>query len=239
MSEQTRRIQEQFGGSAAAYVASAGHAGGDDLETLLAWGRALRPARVLDVATGGGHTALAFAGVARRVTAYDLTEPMLRVARAFLRERGVDGAAFAAGDVAALPFREGVFDLVTCRIAAHHFADVAAAVGEMARVSRRLVVIEDTLFADERLEEAERLRDPTHVRSLSEDEWRDLVAAAGLAVDRVERFPKHHPLAAWLAAAGCDGEAAARVRDLLTGRVDGDPPVYHDTKLVMRARRPA
>ena len=209
---------------AEAYRESPGHREGADLDALIAMCEPAAGVEALDVATGGGH-------VARRL------------AEAGCRVTSCDSAAGMRPDVVcpaeSLPFAERSFDVVACRIAAHHFADVAAAVGEMARVSRRLVVIEDTLFADERVEEAERLRDPTHVRSLSEDEWRDLVAAAGLAVDRVERFPKHHPLAAWLARAGCEGEAATRVRDLLTGRVDGDPPVYHDTKLVMRARRPA
>ena len=94
-----RRVQAQFGASAAAYVASTGHAGGDDLERLLAWVRACRPGRALDVATGGGHTALALAGVAREVVAFDLTEPMLRAAREFIRSRGSTNVAFVLGDV--------------------------------------------------------------------------------------------------------------------------------------------
>ena len=80
---QARRVQAQFGASAAAYVESPLHAAGEDLDRLLAWGAARRADRVLDVATGGGHTALAFAGIARRVVAYDLTEPMLAAARAY------------------------------------------------------------------------------------------------------------------------------------------------------------
>src|SRR3990167_6406928 len=103
VSEQARRVQEQFGASAAAYVTSAGHAGGDDLERLLAWGRQLAPARVLGVAPGPGHTALAFAGIARRVVAYDLTEPMLAVARGFVASQGAATVASVAGGVEALP----------------------------------------------------------------------------------------------------------------------------------------
>src|SRR5687767_9122486 len=133
--DQLRRVQEQFGGSAAAYVTSPGHAAGDDLDTLVAWGRALAPRRVLDVATGGGHTALAFAGVAPQVTACDLTEAMLRAARGLVRDRGA-AARFVAGDVVTLPFRDGAFDVVTCRIAPHHFPDVAGAVREVRRVLR-------------------------------------------------------------------------------------------------------
>src|SRR2546428_715394 len=123
-----RRVQAQFGPSAAAYVASTSHAGGDDLERLLAWVRACRPGRALDVATGGGHTALALAGVAREVVAFDLTEPMLRAARAVIRSRGAATVRLAAGAGEAVPFRDGAFDAVTCRIAAHHFANVAAAI---------------------------------------------------------------------------------------------------------------
>src|SRR5256886_17300179 len=123
-----RRVQAQFGGSAAAYVASGGHAGGDVLERFRAWGRPCRPGRALDVAPGGGHTALALAAIAREVVAFDLTEPMLRVARDFIRSRGAANIAFAAGDVDALPFRDGAFDAVTCRIPPHHCANVGTAV---------------------------------------------------------------------------------------------------------------
>jgi ubiquinone/menaquinone biosynthesis C-methylase UbiE len=136
-----------------------------------------------------------------------------------------------------LPFADSSFDVVVTRIAPHHFSDVQAAVREMARVSRRLVVVEDTLYADERVEEAERTRDPTHVRSYSEPEWRRLLAEAGLHVEAVETFEKRHPLEAWLERTGCVGEEAARVRELLAGRIaDGD---YVDTKIVLKARKAA
>ncbi len=184
-----RRVQEQFGASAPAYVTSAGHAGGEDLDTLLAWGRARRPARVLDVATGGGHTALAFAGIAPAVVAFDLTEPMLRVARDFLRGRGAASVAFVAGDVEALPFRDGAFDAVTCRIAPHHFADVAAAVRQIHRVLRPggSFLVQDILGHDDPdanafITEVEKRRDPSHVRAYRAAEWRAFLRAAGLTV---------------------------------------------------------
>src|SRR4026208_1546800 len=78
------------------------------------------------------------------------------------------------------PFADCSFDVVTCRVAAHHFEDVAAAVREMARVSGKLVLVADNLFVDEAGEEADRLRDPTHVRNYSEGEWRELFAGSGL-----------------------------------------------------------
>jgi SAM-dependent methyltransferase len=184
-----RRVQAQFGPSAAAYVTSAGHAGGDDLERLLAWGRACRPGRALDVATGGGHTALAFASVAARVVAFDLTEPMLRAARDFIRSRGATNVAFAAGDVAALPFRDGAFDVVTCRIAPHHFADVAGAIRQIQRVLRPggSFLLQDILGHDDPdanafITEVERRRDPSHVRAYRASEWKAFLRAAGLTV---------------------------------------------------------
>jgi len=178
---QAQKVQAQFGAVAAAYVTSAGHAGGEDLERLLAWGRALRPRRVLDVATGGGHTALAFAGLGARVTAFDLTEPMLHTARAFLTERGAD-VRFIAGDVEALPFRAGIFDVVTCRIAAHRFANIGPAVRQIAATVRPggSFLVQDILGHDDAgasafITEVERRRGPTHVRAYRAAEWKALL----------------------------------------------------------------
>ena len=205
MSEaQNRLVQARFGAAAAAYVASAGHAGGEDLERLVAWGRALQPRRVLDVATGGGHTALAVAGVAGRVTACDLTEPMLAAARDLSRARGVGNVAFVAADVSALPFADGAFDLVTCRIAPHHFADVAGAVRQVQRVLRPggSFLVQDILGHDDPdaaafIREVERRRDRSHVRAYRAVEWRAFLRAAGLTVMEEAVVAKERPWAEW------------------------------------------
>src|SRR5262249_55612056 len=141
------RVQTQFGGGADAYVQSAGHAGGDDLERLIHWGRQRGAARVLDIATGGGHTALAFAGFTPTVVATDLTLPMLGAARTFIMNQGVAGVHFLAADVEALPFRDESFGVVTCRIAAHHFPELLVAIRQVARVLRRggSFLVEDIL----------------------------------------------------------------------------------------------
>jgi SAM-dependent methyltransferase len=199
-----RRVREQFGPVAEAYVKSAGHAGGDDLERLLAWGRQRRPSRVLDVATGGGHTALAFAGVAARAVAYDLTEDMLRAARAFITGRGAANVGFVAGDVAALPFREGTFPVVTCRIAPHHFANVGAAVREIARVLAPggSFLLQDILGQDDPkisafITEVERRRDPSHVRAYRAREWAAFLRGAGLTVMEETVTTKLRPWKEW------------------------------------------
>jgi ubiquinone/menaquinone biosynthesis C-methylase UbiE len=186
---QARRVQAQFGASAAAYVASPLHAAGEDLDRLLTWGAARRPDRVLDVATGGGHTALAFASIVRRVVACDLTEPMLAAARAHVRSRGGSSIEFVAGDAGVLPFRDESFDVVTCRTAAHHFADVAAAVRQIHRVLRPggSLLLQDILGHDDTeasafILEVEKRRDPSHVRSYRAVEWKAFLRAAGLTV---------------------------------------------------------
>jgi SAM-dependent methyltransferase len=207
---------------AEAYRESATHREGPDLDLLVEWCEPAEGVKALDVATGGGH-------VARR-----------------LREAGcevvsLDPSPGMRADVLAsaehIPFDDGSFDVVVSRIAPHHFSDVRAAVAEMERVSNRLVVIEDTLFSSERHEEAEKLRDPTHVRNYTEDEWRDFLTGAGLEVEQVECFEKEHPLGDWLARTGCEGEEAARVRELLADRMTPDATAWTDTKIVIRARK--
>jgi SAM-dependent methyltransferase len=256
VTEQTRRVQAQFGAIAAAYVSSPGHAAGEDLERLVAWGRALAPERVLDLATGGGHTALALAGVARHVTAYDVTEPMLRAARGFLRERAVGGATFVVGDVEALPFRDAAFDLVTCRIAAHHFADVAGAVREVRRVLRPggSFLLQDILGHDDPeaaafVTEVERRRDPSHVRAYRAVEWKAFLRAAGLTTMDSAVIAKGRPWEEWTERTRMTPEARRdldafvraapeRCRTAFAFRlVDGRIESFTDRMLLLRADR--
>lgn len=223
---QRRRVRAQFSGRAPAYVTSPGHAGGADLERLVAWGRALRPSRVLDVATGGGHTALAFAPLAGRVVAVDLTEAMVRAARAFARDRGGAGVVWMVADVEALPFGPGAFDVVTCRIAPHHFADPAAALREMARVlaAGGTLLLEDILGHEDPecaafITEVERRRDPSHVRAYSAPEWHTLLRQAGLRVTAEAVVPKVRVWAEWTARTGMSDAA----RRALEGYVRAAP----------------
>ena len=198
---------------------------GEDLDLIVHWAQQAQAEgsrTALDVATGGGH-------VARR-----LRDAGLQVVSA-------DPAPGMQPDVICraedLPFADSAFDLVVSRIAPHHFEDVAAAVAEMARVANDLVVVEDTLYVSEEVEEAEKLRDPTHVRSYSEEEWRALLEGAGLVIERVEAFEKRHPLESWLDRSATPDDDRPRVRELLADQIEGDE--YVDTKLVIKARKAA
>jgi SAM-dependent methyltransferase len=187
-----------------AYVESDAHRTGEDLDQLVEWAAGARTA--LDVATGGGH-------VARR-----LREAGLEVVTS-------DPAPGMRPDVVSraesLPFADGAFDVVACRTAAHHFADPAAAVREMARVSRDRVLLVDTVFMGDDVEEAERRRDPSHVRNYTEAEWRGFVDDAGLGIDEVRFWAHTFDFAAWLARTGCEGQEAQAVEALLGDRVAG------------------
>jgi len=189
---------------AQAYRDSATHASGDDLDLVVAWCEPGPGVNVLDVATGGGH-------VARR-----------------LREAGakvvtVDAAPGMVPDVIApadhLPFADASFDVVACRIAAHHFPDVLAAVKEMARVAHDRVVICDNTFTSESAEEADRLRDPSHVRNYGVPEWRTFFELAGLEIADEAFMVRDTDFEDWLDRTETPQDVRPRVRELLDGRI--------------------
>jgi alkanesulfonate monooxygenase SsuD/methylene tetrahydromethanopterin reductase-like flavin-dependent oxidoreductase (luciferase family) len=105
----------------------------------------------------------------------------------------------------------------------------------MARVSNRLLVIEDNLFRGDHVEEAERLRDPTHVRCYSEDEWKDIVTDAGFEVEQVEHFDRRQSVDAWLERVDTPPDAAARIRELLADRIDDGMLAFES--ILLKARR--
>ena len=190
---------------AASYVESDAHRAGADLDLLVTWAAGRETA--LDVATGGGH-------VARR-----LREAGLRVVTCDPAPRMGPDVICRAED---LPFADSSFDVVTCRTAAHHFAAPEAAVAEMARVARARVLLVDTLYMGEAAEQAEKLRDPSHVRNYSLEEWRAFLSAAGLELEEEVVLPHEIDFPAWLERTGCTGREAARVRELWGDRVAGE-----------------
>lgn len=192
-------MQRQFAPVARDYVSSATHAHGADLGRMLELAAPTGRERVLDVATGGGHTALTFAPHVQHTTASDLTLEMLTAARQHLAGHGVGRGAvdYCRAAAEALPFAAERFDLVTCRVAAHHFADVRAFVAEAARVLRpdgRLLVSDhiglDDADLDSFMDRFERWRDPGHVRAYRFAEWHDFCQGAGLSVVHTEDLPR-------------------------------------------------
>lgn len=204
-SEQKLRVRDQFARAGAAYVSSLTHASGADLSRMVDVATPRPSERVLDIATGGGHVARAFAPLVRAVAAVDLTPTMLRVALDYLRSAGVGNVTGIIADAEALPVASSTIDIVTCRIAPHHFPSPRRFVEEVARVlvpNGRFVLIDSTVPAGdvgEFFNEFERLRDASHVRSLTVEEWSSLITEAGLALRLVEHFPKTHSFDDWTA----------------------------------------
>jgi ubiquinone/menaquinone biosynthesis C-methylase UbiE len=160
--------------------------------------------RALDVATGGGHTALRLARLGWRVTAGDVSARMLENAAKLLKEAGfeLETLLFAAEE---MPFKDATFDLVSVRVAPHHFSSPAKFVSEVARVLRpggHFLLIDGSVpdndpETEEWLHSAEKLRDPSHVRFLSRSSWEGLVGKSGLTIKSSRLHDKKQPDLDW------------------------------------------
>jgi 2-polyprenyl-3-methyl-5-hydroxy-6-metoxy-1,4-benzoquinol methylase len=201
------RAQAQFAPAAQDYVTSATHARGSDLLRLVELAALDGHEQVLDVATGGGHAALALAPHAHHVIASDLTLPMLHAARNHLLASGATNVSFLRCAAEALPCGPATLDRVVCRVAAHHFADVQAFVCNAAACLRPggLLLVSDHIGledaeADQFMDTFERWRDPSHVRAYSYAEWRRFCTAAGLTMIHAEDDPRDpYPFLEWTA----------------------------------------
>ena len=205
--------RQRFGKYAQSYITSKPHAEGADLDSFIKIAQPQPDWIVLDVATGGGHTALKFAPYVKKVIATDLTPNMLEAARKFIIGKGMKNVEFKLADAEALPFEDDKFDLVTCRIAPHHFMDCAGFVQECARVLKQggllLVqdhVLPDDMDVDQYMEVFEKLRDPSHNRAYTEDEWREMFQDAGLMVTHTEQLTKKLQFTSWVERQDCAPE---------------------------------
>jgi SAM-dependent methyltransferase len=193
------------------------------LEALLERSRVKETDAVLDVASGSGPLARAFASRCRRVTAIDLTPGMIARSHSFPSP----GIHHLVGDGEALPFRDGSFDLVVCRYAFHHFPSPLTALWEMTRVSRDRVVLVDGVSSEDpeagRLHNRiERRRDPSHVRLYPESELLELFRSVGLELlDRGEE-KLEQDVEEWIARAGVEGDDAEELRGEMERALEGD-----------------
>lgn len=226
-------VEKQFGVAAADYAACAIHASGPSLARAVAMVAPQPHWQALDVATGAGHTALAFAPLVERVVASDITDAMLAETARLASERGLGNVVTEKAEATRLPFPDASFDLVTCRLAAHHFPDPAAFVREAFRVLRTggtfalidnvspdasmlpLATPAELLNAARAFNTYETLRDPSHARALTLDEWLSLMKTAGFRDARSELLDQDIAFVAWTQRMRCTPETVARLDAML------------------------
>jgi ubiquinone/menaquinone biosynthesis C-methylase UbiE len=200
-----KRVIQQFGKNAAHYVTSQTHARGEDLLKLIEIIASKQPSgELLDIATGGGHVANALAPFFKQVVALDLTPQMLEKAKGFMASNGIKNAAFVQGDAENLPFPDESLGTVTCRIAAHHFANVEHFVKEAYRVLKQngLFCLIDNVAPecdhfDLFYNRIEKKRDPSHVRAYKKSDWVSMLEKEGLMIEEMFTFKKEFTFETW------------------------------------------
>ncbi len=196
-------VRKQFGRVAHEYLTSKAHDRPDELLSLV---RLVSPqgGRVLDVGTGAGHTAYAFAPFVKEVVATDVTQEMLDLVREESVKRGLTNISVEYAEAEKLPFPDSSFDGATCRVAAHHFLDVRAFVSEVFRVLRDpgwLLLVDTISPADpeaaKEINEIETVRDPSHVCNYSVVEWLTMLSDAGFTIEWTEESEKRLDFGEW------------------------------------------
>jgi ubiquinone/menaquinone biosynthesis C-methylase UbiE len=195
----------QFGPQAQSYLNSTVHAQGEDLEQMARMVGTRPEARVLDLGCGGGHVGFRLASLVKQVVAYDLSDAMLVVVGEEATRRGLRNLTTRQGAVERLCFPNASFDVVASRYSAHHWRDFAAGLAEARRVLKPggLAVFMDGVspgspLLDTWLQTLELLRDPSHARNYSVEEWQRAASAAGFLPGAVFRFRVRLEFAAWV-----------------------------------------
>ena len=244
--------QEQFGKTAAFYLTHRPHAQGKSLERMVELAEPKRDWRVLDVATGGGHVAYAFAPHVARVWATDITDEMLAQVRAESAKRKLDNIRVSFAKAEGLPFEDAAFDCVTCRIAPHHFDSIPDFLTECHRVLKPgglLVLVDNVVLpgpVGDYINAFERFRDPSHLRAWPMIEWAEAIRAAGFAIGHEEIIPKKMMFEAWASRhdvhmrrfiraliANCNAEVAAELKP----KAEGDDLSFELKEGLFVARR--
>lgn len=251
MDDPNKLVQEQFGAHAQAYATSTPHAHGASLARLVELTQPGPDWLMLDVSTGAGHTALTFAPLVHGVIAIDITAEMLEVAAKLARERGVKNIEFRAGDAQSLLFEDGTFELVTNRIALHHYADARKAIMEMARVCKSggLVALVDNVVPPDKMTAGfinhfEKLRDPSHNWCFPLVRLEGMFTDAGLNVKHSETSKKELEFQPWVDRMGANAATVAdlsqrllaapdEAKEFLTPRVDAGRMFFSLTEAIV------
>ncbi|WP_045837520.1 class I SAM-dependent methyltransferase [Hyphomicrobium sp. 99] len=226
-------IRSKFGPAAAEYATSEVHAKGESLARIVELVAPQQNWSALDVATGAGHTAAVFAPHVATIIASDITDEMLKEAAKLAASRGLANMSTATASASALPFPDESFDLVCCRLAAHHFPSLETFVAEVHRVLKkggRFALVDNVAPDHERLPGAtedeisdavraynafEKLRDPSHGFAPQPEHWCNLVRAAALKIVAREQMEKELEFDPWVARMRCSPAVVAELKQIL------------------------
>ncbi|MDR6555064.1 class I SAM-dependent methyltransferase [Paenibacillus qinlingensis] len=200
------QVKAQFGANASNYVVSTRHSSGQDLNTLIEWAQSENAVQALDIATGGGHCALALASHVSEVTTLDIATEMLQQAETFLAGKGCTNMKYVVGDAENLPFVQEQFDIVACRIAAHHFPNPNRFVEEAWRVLKHggsFILMDNVAPESDRIDtlynHIEQRRDPSHFRAWKKTEWIRRIELNGFQVEQLLQTGKPFEFTDWCA----------------------------------------
>jgi len=243
MSDDLRtRLREQFGRAPIEYSISPSHSDPIMLQRMSTMLELTSSDCALDIATGSGHTALQLAQNFSQVVAFDVTPEMLRETRANALAKAKEHVRPVLGDAVSLPFSDGAFNVVTCRIAPHHFPNLDATLKETARVlcpGGKFYVLDCSAPDDPEalafIDEIEKLRDPSHVALYPPQRWLKSLAAVALKVKNIKLLPRRYDLFSWLDRARTTERArhlifrkiarrAPRVAEFFRADLDGPQP---------------
>jgi len=227
-----RSVQGQFGSNAAAYATSDVHAKGTSLRRLVELTQPQPNWNVLDLASGPGHTAHVFAPIVSQVAALDLSPEMLLKLEELGTARGISNELPVIGAVDFLPFPQRYFNLVTCRLAAHHFPDTGRFMAEVFRVLRTdglLGLVDNVVLGSKRsgklaaiqnnagryINAFDKLRDPSHERAMTVEEWRQNHYEAGFRIIHEEVYAKTIDFSDWVARMNVNEHDITRLKAML------------------------
>ncbi|WP_250528779.1 class I SAM-dependent methyltransferase [Caballeronia sp. ATUFL_F1_KS4A] len=222
------QVADAFGSTAAAYLTSAVHASGADLQNLSAtFAATCGNARVLDMGCGAGHASFAIAPHVREVVAYDIAPQMLATVEAAAEERGLTTIRTQQGAAETLPFADASFDWAVSRMSAHHWRDVSSALAEVHRVLKPggrlkfidIAGIDDPLY-DTHIQAIEILRDASHIRDYRADEWIAMLDAAGFDAQIAERWRIPLEFESWVTRMRTPAERVTAIRSMWASAPD-------------------
>ncbi|HWK60363.1 MAG TPA: class I SAM-dependent methyltransferase [Eoetvoesiella sp.] len=222
MRNQTQVVSEQYNPVAGAYLTSAVHAQGQDLQDLAALAQAHPGARVLDLGCGAGHVSFAVAPFVDSVVPYDLSREMVALVQRTAAERGLNNIRAECGVAEALPFEPASFDIVLTRFSAHHWVCIQTVAEQIMRVLKpggKLVVIDvvtpQNALLTTYMQSIELLRDTSHVRNRSVSDWEAVLKREGFQALASRQWKLPLNFANWVERMQTPAERVAAIVSLL------------------------